>query len=204
MGRLDGPHTSELRCLGGSSLWHSPGTLCRGPCHHQVSLFSDTFSACQHENLFSQVLVRGWLAAPPGPPPVLPLFRQVSRLLTIPTIAPYHLSDVVSWQRTGGLGLHLVPCQGPFAGPGGLFPSRSAQEGPAWFLGDLGPRETLLSGTGSFKVISCFLVRKNWFLFVCLFCIPQPEFIVEAEKNYRVHWKKEARRSAGDLVRQQA
>lgn len=75
----------------GTPLGHSAEgrVTIRSPCSQ-----SDTFSACQHENLFSQVLVRGWLAAPPGPPPVLPLFRQVSWLLTIPTIAPYHLSDI--------------------------------------------------------------------------------------------------------------
>lgn len=54
----------------------------------------------------------------------------------------------------------------------------------------------------------------NFFFF---FCILQPEFIVKAEKIYRIHWKKEAWRSlradlglaawlpsAGDLVRQHA
>jgi hypothetical protein len=41
------PHTSELWCLGGCSLWNSPGTLFRGPCHHQASRSqSDPFSAC--------------------------------------------------------------------------------------------------------------------------------------------------------------
>lgn len=90
-----GPHTSDLWCLGAPA-YGTPLGHFMGWCDHQASLFSVSQSPLVLVSIrvFLQVLVCGWLAASPRPPPTLPPFRQVSWLPTIPTVAPYHLSDV--------------------------------------------------------------------------------------------------------------
>lgn len=89
-----GPHTSDLWCLGGSSLWDSLGTLHGVVSPSGLLVHNQTPLVLVSIRVSLQVLVCGWLAASPCPPPTLPPFRQVSWLLTIPSIAPYHLSDI--------------------------------------------------------------------------------------------------------------
>lgn len=146
------------------------------------------------------MLVCGWLAASPCPPPTLPPFRQVSWLPTIPTVAPYHLSDIHCPGREQGASactwcLARVPL---LALEAHFLLTQHRKDLPGfWETQVLGKHRHILylwSGTGSFKVISCFLTRKNWVIFFFFFGILQPEFIVKAE-IYRIHWKEEAWRS---------
>lgn len=164
-----GPHTSELWCLGSSSLWDSPGTLFRGQCHLPVLsqiplvLVSIRISFYRCWSVAGSQLV--------CPPPVRPLFRPVSWLPTVPSITPHHLSDIHCPGRE----------QGPQPALGALPGSLCWPWRPISFSLSIGrtclvsgrPRSSgntvicffLLSGIGSFKVISCFLTRSNWVIF---------------------------------------
>lgn len=138
-----GPHTSDLWCLGGSSLGDSPRTLHGVVSPSGLLVLNQTPLVLVSIRVSLQVLVCGWLAASPCPLPPLPPFRQVSWLLTIPTVAPYHLSDIHCPGREQGAprpAFGTLP--GPLCWPWRPISFLFSTGGPAWFLGDPGPRET--------------------------------------------------------------
>lgn len=115
-------------------------------------------------------LVCGWLAASPCPHPLLPLPRKVLWLPSTLTVAQYHFSDrSCPGRQQGSSTCTWCLARVLWAGPGGTFSFLLSAGRPAWFLGDLGPRETpsytftfcLEPSTVPFKVISRFLTRKN-------------------------------------------
>lgn len=107
----------------------------------------------------------GWLAASPCPLPILPLSRQVSWLATIPTVAPYHLSDIgCPGREQGSSACTWCLARVPLADPGGAFSFSLSAGRPAWFLGDLGPQE-IPSYTCTFCLEPTLALLKSFHVF---------------------------------------
>lgn len=177
MGKPPGPHTSELQCLGspacGTPLGHSSGggVTIRPPCSQTpLVLVALEFIFTNWSVAGSQLLPALILSCLcPGkchgcrPHPPLPNTTSVTEAVLADNRGPP--------PALGALPGSL------WAGPGGTLSFLLSAGRPAWFLGDLGPRETpsytftfcLEPSTVPFKVISCFLTRKNrvFFLAYC-------------------------------------